>query len=284
MRVFVTGAKGQLGNDVVKCLKEKGIEFCGVGIEELDLTDLENAAKYIRNYLPDVVVHCAAYTNVDKAESEIERCRVLNVEATATIAKVCKEIAAKLVYISTDYVFSGEDVMPYEIDSEVGPLSVYGQTKLDGEKEVLQVVEKHFIIRTSWAYGVNGENFVNSMLRISKERKIINVVSDQVGSPTFTEDLAILIVEMLQTEKYGIYHATNEGYCSWAEFAVEIFSQVGGETEINFIKSEEYITKAVRPKNSRLSTTILELKGFNRLPKWKDALRRYLLKIGAILD
>jgi dTDP-4-dehydrorhamnose reductase len=285
MRVLVTGARGQLGYDVIKCLEEKGIDFCGIGIGEVDLTNLEATASYIRHYLPHVVVHCAAYTNVDLAESEVQKCRRVNVDSTANIATVCKEVSAKLVYISTDYVFSGEEGLdPYEINSAVEPRSIYGQTKLEGERVVLKEVDKYFIIRTSWAFGINGDNFVTTMLRIAQENEVINVVSDQVGSPTFTSDLAHLIVEMIQTDKYGIYHATNEGYCSWAEFAVEIFRQINSKTVINFIKSDQYLTKAVRPKNSRMSKISLDLAGFDRLPHWKEALLRYLREIDAISE
>ncbi|OKP85501.1 dTDP-4-dehydrorhamnose reductase [Paenibacillus sp. P32E] len=282
MRVLVTGAKGQLGYDVVRCLKEKGIQSCGIGIEEIDITNLKETRNFIRNYHPDVVVHCAAYTNVDLAESEFEQCRIVNVDSTENIASICKEIDAKMVYISTDYVFSGKESDPYEVYSTVSPLSVYGQTKLDGERVVLEKVEKHFIVRTSWAFGANGNNFVSSVLKNAAVNNEINVVSDQFGSPTFTYDLAQLIVEMLQTNSYGVYHATNEGYCSWAEFAVEIFRLMNLDVKINFIKSEQYVTKAIRPKNSRLSKSSLELFGFHRLPDWKDALVRYLREIDAI--
>lgn len=282
MRVLVTGAKGQLGYDVVRCLAEQGIEYCGIGIDEIDLTDMEETAIYIRNYHPDVVVHCAAYTNVDLAESEVKKCRAVNVDSTDNIASICKEINAKLVYISTDYVFSGAGHAPYDVHSPVEPLSVYGQTKLEGERAVLNKVDKYFIIRTSWAFGVNGDNFVTAMLKIAKEHSIINVVTDQVGSPTYTLDLAHLIVEMINTDSYGIYHATNEGYCSRAEFAVEIFRQADMEITVNFIESEQYVTKAVRPKNSRLSKSSLESAGFQKLPAWKDALARYLKEINVI--
>ncbi|SEC12935.1 dTDP-4-dehydrorhamnose reductase [Paenibacillus sp. GP183] len=282
MRILVTGANGQLGHDVIKSLKSQGIECCGVSREDFDLADIEFTVKYLHEYLPDVVVHCAAYTEVDLAENEIEKCREINVGVTATIAIICKEIDAKLVYISTDYVFSGKESEPYEIDSQTKPMSIYGQSKLEGERAIVNKVQKHFIIRTSWAYGTNGNNFVNRMLELSKEKHSINVVADQIGSPTFTEDLASLIVNMISTEKYGIYHATNEGYCSWAEFAVEIFRQAGITTKVNFITSEQFPTIAVRPRNSRLSKKSLDIAGFDHLPDWKNALTRYLRKISAL--
>ncbi|MCH1642333.1 dTDP-4-dehydrorhamnose reductase [Paenibacillus timonensis] len=281
MKVLVTGAKGQLGFDVVRCLKELGVKCIGVGMDDLDISNLEATAKYIRCYHPDVVVHCAAYTDVDRAEFEAEKCRIINVTSTENIASLCNEIGAKMVYISTDYVFSGEGDTPFEVFSKVGPLSVYGQTKLDGEKVVQKSLPQHFIVRTSWAFGVNGDNFVKKMLRISGEYETINVVSDQIGSPTFTFDLAQLIVDMIQTEKFGVYHATNEGYCSRAEFAAEIFRLTDKKNKVNFIKSDQYHMQAVRPKNSRLSKSSLDLGGFNRLPSWKEALVRYLKETSA---
>ncbi|MBH5319143.1 dTDP-4-dehydrorhamnose reductase [Paenibacillus sp. GSMTC-2017] len=277
MRVLVTGVNGQLGYDIMRCLNEIGMEASGVGSELLDLLDSTKTTKYILNYLPDVIIHCAAFTNVNAAEEEKEKCRAVNFGATATIAVACKTINAKLVYISTDYVFSGSGNDPYETDSTTKPLSFYGQTKLEGENEVLRLVDKHFIIRTSWAFGENGNNFVKTMLNLSKERQKIDVVSDQIGSPTYTKDLALLIIDMIKTDKYGVYHATNEGYCSWAEFAAEIFRQTGSQTRVNFINSEEYDTSATRPKNSRLSKKSLDINGFNRLPEWQDALHRYLI-------
>jgi dTDP-4-dehydrorhamnose reductase len=279
MRVLITGAKGQLGCDIVRFLVTHGIECYGVSKEEFDLCDMDYTAKFISDYLPNVVIHCAAYTDVDLAERNIEQCRILNVDVTDNIAKICKRINCKLVYISTDYIFSGEEKIPYEIYSEAKPQSIYGQTKLDGEKAVLKSVDKHFIIRTSWIFGGVGENFVNTMLRISKQKETINVVSDQIGSPTYTEDLARLIADMIQTDKYGIYHATNEGYCNWAEFASRIFEQAGCNTKVNFINSDQYPTKAVRPKNSRLSKKSLDAAGFKRLPSWQEALTKYFAKI-----
>lgn len=279
MKVLVTGAAGQLGYDVVKVLKQRNMEYLGADIAEFDITDFAATNAFITDYHPDAVIHCSAYTAVDKAEDKQEVCRAVNVQGTENIAKVCKNIDAKMIYISTDYVFPGTGEKYYEVDDQTGPLSVYGQTKLDGEKAVRSTVDKHFIVRISWVFGTNGNNFVKTMLRLGKERKEINVVSDQIGSPTYTADLAPLLCDMVATEKYGTYHATNEGGCSWAEFAEEIFKQVGSSTKVNFISTAEYPTKAARPYNSRLSKTRLDKVGFRRLPSWQDALIRYLKEI-----
>lgn len=279
MQVLVTGAAGQLGYDVIKVLKQHNIECRGADIAEFDITDFSVTNKFITDYHPDAVIHCSAYTAVDKAEGNQEVCRAVNVQGTENIAKVCKNIDAKIIYISTDYVFPGTGEKYYEVDDQTGPLSVYGQTKLDGEKAVRSTVDKHFIVRISWVFGTNGNNFVKTMLRLGKERKEINVVSDQIGSPTYTADLAPLLCDMVATEKYGTYHATNEGVCSWAEFAEEIFKQVGSSTKVNFISTAEYPTKAARPYNSRLSKTSLDKVGFRRLPSWQGAVARYLKEI-----
>lgn len=280
MRVLVTGAKGQLGHDVVQCLEAAGVGRYSIIIVDFDLSEIDYTVEYIRSHTPDIVIHCAAYTDVDAAEEDYEKCWTINVEVTAAIASICKELNSKMIYISTDYVFSGEEDTPYEINSKPCPLSVYGQTKLQGEREVIRLVDSHFIVRTSWAYGLNGNNFVQSMLHIGKEQSFVSVVADQCGSPTFTEDLAVFIMELVNSEKYGVYHATNEGYCSWAEFAQEIFKESGYPTKVNFIRSDEYRTKAKRPRNSRLSKKSLDDNGFARLPEWKDALKRYLIKSG----
>lgn len=276
MKVLVTGSGGLLGVDLLACLLERGIDCKGVSLRDFDLTNMEYSSQFIMDWAPDVVVHCAAYTDVEKAETEPEKCRIVNVGATTNIANICREIDAKLVYISTDYVFSGKRIAPYETDSETGPLSVYGLTKREGETEVQQRTKKHFVVRTSWMFGAAGNNFVETMLRIGERNGQVNVVCDQYGSPTYSADLAKLILEMIQTDKYGIYHATNEGYCSWAEFAEEIFSIRGSWTKVNPVSSQEYPTVAIRPLNSRLSKKSLDDAGFHRLPDWKDALRRYL--------
>lgn len=280
MKVLVTGYNGQLGYDVVKRLWELDIESKGVDVADFDLTNKEEVQAYIRQYNPDVVVHCAAYTAVDKAEDEKELCYAVNVSGTEYIAEVCKELDAKMVYISTDYVFNGEGEEPFEVNSPVGAKNQYGLTKYRGELEVQKYLDKYFIVRVSWVFGINGNNFIKTMLRLGKEREELNVIDDQVGSPTYTPDLAKLIVDMIQTDKYGVYHASNEGYCSWYEFTKEIFRQAGYTTKVNSITTDQYPTKAARPLNSRMSKNSLDEAGFERLPKWKDALKRYLQVMG----
>ena len=279
MKVLVTGYNGQLGYDVVKRLWELDIESKGVDVSDFDLTNKEEVQAYIREYSPDVVVHCAAYTVVDKAEDEKELCYVVNVSGTEYVAEVCKELNAKMVYISTDYVFNGEGEEPFEVDSPVGAKNQYGLTKYQGELEVQKYLDKYFIVRVSWVFGINGNNFIKTMLRLGKEREEINVIDDQVGSPTYTSDLAKLIVDMIQTEKYGVYHASNEGYCSWYEFTKEIFKQVGYTTKVNPITTDRYPAKAIRPLNSRMSKKSLDEAGFERLCKWEDALKNYLSEL-----
>ena len=279
--ILVTGAKGQLGTDVVKELARRGVPHKGVDIENFDITNKESVFKAFQEYQPDAVIHCAAYTAVDKAEDEPELCRLINEEGTKNIAMACKSsdgpvpIDAKLIYISTDYVFEGISECFYKPDDPTNPISIYGKTKLAGEKAIL-TLEKSFIVRISWVFGATGNNFVKTMLRLGQDRKEINVVCDQVGSPTYTADLAPLLCEMAQSEKYGIYHATNEGTCSWAEFAEEIFRQSGLDVKVNHIPARDYPTKAARPFNSRLDKSCLDEAGFGRLPEWKDALKRYL--------
>ena len=276
MKVLVTGTKGQLGFDVCNELTRRGIENQGIDRDECDITNKQAVLDYIYNYAPDVVVHCAAYTAVDRAESEEHVCRRVNRDGTEYIALACKTINAKMVYISTDYVFNGEGDKFFEVDDETGPLNMYGLTKLEGEEQVRKILEKYFIVRISWVFGVNGNNFINTMLRLAGGNKELQIVADQIGSPTFTYDLAPLICDMIETEKYGTYHATNEGECSWAEFAEHIFKVAGQNVLVHHITTEEYPTKAVRPKNSRLSKKSLDEAGFRRLPDWKDAVERYI--------
>lgn len=276
MKVLVTGVKGQLGYDVMKCLEERGIKAVGADIEQFDITDIEKTRKFISEHRPDAVIHCSAYTAVDRAEDELEVCYRVNAEGPKNIATVCKEIDAKMIFISTDYVFPGDGDRFYEPEDLTGPLSEYGKTKLAGEEFVKQILDHYFIVRISWVFGKNGNNFVKTMLRLGKERDEMNVIGDQIGSPTYTKDLALLLCDMVITEKYGVYHATNEGICSWADFAKEIFQLSDLGTKVNVITTEEYPTRAVRPKNSRMSKDKLEQNGFNRLPEWKDALARYL--------
>ncbi len=279
LKVLVTGVKGQLGYDVVKRCKELGYNVVGADIDDFDITDEEAAFKYITECNPDAVVHCAAYTAVDNAENDVERCTKINETGTENIAKAVKAIDAAMVYISTDYVYGGEGEEAYTTDSSLQPLNAYGVSKLAGEKAAAKHVDKLFIVRTSWVFGLNGNNFVKTMLRLAKERDELNIVADQIGSPTYTPDLARLIVDMISTDKYGVYHGTNENYCSWYEFATEIFRQAGVNIKVNPILSEQYVTAAKRPKNSRLDKTCLDKSGFERLPSWQDALRRYLEEI-----
>jgi dTDP-4-dehydrorhamnose reductase len=276
MRVLVTGYDGQLGFDVVKRLKSINIECLGVDRNDFDLVDELKTKEFIKNYNPDVVVHCGAYTAVDKAEEEREMCYKVNVLGTRYVAQACANIDAKMVYISTDYVFDGEGEKPFEVTDEPRPINYYGKTKYEGELEVKKYLDKAFIIRVSWVFGINGNNFVKTMLKLGKEKEQLNVVADQIGSPTYAYDLANLISEMIFTEKYGTYHATNEGYCSWYEFACEIFNLAGINVAVNPIRTEDYPTKVLRPKNSRLSKKSLELGGFDKLPDWKDGLKRYI--------
>lgn len=276
MKVLVTGVKGQLGYDVVNCLGDRGIECLGVDIEDFDITNAEQTEQFIVNYGPDAVIHCSAYTNVNKAEEEKELCLKVNGKGPENIAKAVKKLGAKMIYISTDYVFPGDGEAFYEPGDTTGPQSVYGSTKLAGERAVQSVLDKYFIVRISWVFGKNGNNFVKTMLKLGTERPEVRVVCDQIGSPTYTKDLAELLCDMVVTEKYGIYHATNEGVCSWAEFTEEIFRQANLPSKVIPIPTSEYPTPAKRPLNSRLSKACLDQAGFLRLPDWKDALRRYL--------
>jgi len=276
MKVLVTGVKGQLGYDVIKELNKKDIECLGVDIEEFDITDAQASEKFIAAYRPDAVIHCSAYTAVDKAEDNLELCWAVNAGGTKNIAKACKKIDAKMIYISTDYVFPGQGNVYYEVDDQTGPLGAYGQTKLDGELAVKEALDKYFIVRVSWVFGVNGNNFIKTMLKLSETRDEISVVSDQIGSPTYTADLAPLLCDMVVTNKYGTYHATNEGICSWADLAAEAFKAAGRNTQVKHITTEEFGAKAARPKNSRMSKKSLDDAGFKRLPEWQDAVKRYI--------
>lgn len=276
MKILVTGSKGQLGYDVVKSLEAQGIECCGADREDFDLTDRRQVFDYIRAYRPSAVVHCAAYTAVDRAEDEKQACFGVNVLGTRYIAEACGLWDAKLVYISTDYVFDGAGREPFEISHLPRPINHYGMTKYLGEQEVQKWMARYFILRVSWVFGINGSNFVTSILRLTGERSGLGVVSDQIGSPTYTLDLARLICDMVQTDKYGVYHATNEGFCSWYEFACHIMRECGLKSNLYPIKTKEYLTKASRPLNSRLSKVSLDMSGFQRLPDWRDALSRYI--------
>ena len=264
MRVLVTGVKGQLGYDVVKELERRGREALGVDVDDMDITDAFAVRKVMTEYAPDGVIHCAAYTAVDMAEDDEENARRVNRDGTEYIAKVCKEMDCKMIYISTDYVFQGDGDNIWEPEDEKNPVSVYGLTKHEGEEAVTALLEKYFIVRIAWVFGKNGKNFVDTMIRLGKERGKVSVVADQFGSPTYTFDLAVLLADMIETEKYGTYHATNEGFCSWYEFAKEIFDASGMKVEVTPVTSEEFPTKAKRPKNSRMSKEKLVKNGFNK--------------------
>lgn len=296
MKVFVTGVAGQLGHDVMNELAKRG--YTGIGSDlaqsyngiqdgtyvSLDITDKEAVMNTIRTVNPDVVVHCAAWTAVDLAEDEDKQAKVksINVDGTQNIADACKEVDAKMVYISTDYVFDGQGTTPWAPDCKAyKPLNVYGQTKLGGELAVANTLSKYFIVRIAWVFGLNGNNFIKTMLNVGKKYDTLKVVNDQIGTPTYTFDLARLLVDMLETEKYGYYHATNEGgYISWYDFACEIFKQAGYTNTVLPVTTEEYgLSKAARPFNSRLDKSKLVENGFTPLPTWKDALARYLKEI-----
>lgn len=279
MKVFVTGVKGQLGYDVMNELEKQGLEGIGVDIDEMDITDADQVNKVIKEAAPDAVIHCAAYTAVDAAEDNEETCRKVNAQGTENIAKVCEELDIKMMYISTDYVFNGQGERPWEPDDEREPLNVYGQTKYEGELAIEEHVKKFFTVRIAWVFGVNGKNFIKTMLNLGKTHDHLTVVNDQTGSPTYTYDLARLLVDMIQTDKYGRYHATNEGLCTWYEFACEIFKQAAIDVSVAPVSSDEYPAKAKRPSNSRMDKSKLIDNGFTPLPTWQDALSRYLKEI-----
>ena len=276
MRILVTGVKGQLGHDVVNELAKRGHTPIGVDVEEMDITDASAVEKEMKKEPLDAVIHCAAYTAVDAAEDNREICMRVNAEGTRNIARVCRELDLKMVYISTDYVFDGEGERPWEPDDPRDPLNVYGESKYQGELAVEEYLEKYFTVRIAWVFGVNGKNFIKTMLRLAESQKEINVVNDQIGSPTYTYDLAVLLADMVETEKYGRYHAINEGLCTWYEFAKEIFRQAGVDIRVNPVSSDEFPAKAKRPHNSRMDKRKLVQNGFRPLPPWQDALKRYL--------
>lgn len=284
MKVLVTGVKGQLGFDVVNELEKRGHTAVGVDIAEMDITDAQKVNSVITEVNPDAVVHCAAWTAVDAAEdgANIPKVREINAGGTRNIAEVCKKLGCKMVYISTDYVFDGQGTKPWEPDcKDYKPLNVYGQTKLEGELAVAQLLEKYFIVRIAWVFGVNGKNFIKTMLNVGKTHDTVRVVNDQVGTPPYTYDLARLLVDMVESDKYGYYHATNEGgYISWYDFTCEIYRQAGYSTKVIPVTTAEYgLSKAARPFNSRLDKSKLVENGFRPLPTWQDALSRYLKEI-----
>lgn len=279
MSILITGGKGQLGKDLAKELTERGIENIPVDIEEMDITDEKAVKEFISSCVKerslDAVIHCAAYTAVDRAEDEEDLAHKINAVGTKNVAEACKENDIKLMYISTDYVFDGEGERPWQPDDKRAPLNVYGKTKYEGELFVQQL-EKFFTVRISWVFGLHGNNFIKTMLKLGKERDELNVVDDQIGSPTYTKDLSVLLADIIQTDKYGIYHASNEGLCSWYEFAKEIFSRAGLNVKLNPVDSSAFPVKAKRPHNSRMDKSKLVQNGFKPLPDWKDALRRYI--------
>ena len=281
MRALVTGVKGQLGFDVMNELAKRGYEGVGVDVEEMDITDAAAVDRVIKESHVDSVVHCAAWTAVDAAEDNVEMCRKVNALGTENIAKVCKELDIPMIYFSTDYVFDGEGNRPWEPDDPVvEPLNVYGLTKYEGEQAVEKYLDKYYIVRIAWVFGVNGKNFIKTMLNLGKTHDTLTVVNDQIGTPTYTYDLARLVVDMLEKEEYGKYHVTNEGgYISWYDFAKEIFKQAGMDVKVEPVSAEQYKAKAKRPSNSRLEKKKLDEHGFKRLPTWQDALSRYLKEI-----
>lgn len=279
MKVLVTGYTGQLGYDVVKCGLDRGLSMIGVGAEGLDIRDENRVNQFISELKPDAIIHCAAYTAVDKAEDDKYTCWEVNAEGTRFLAQAAKACKAKFMYISTDYVFDGDGEEPFKETDTPNPIGYYGKTKLEGEEAVKQLLDEWFVVRISWVFGVNGHNFVKTMLKLAETRNELNVVGDQYGSPTYTFDLARLLIDMIQTNSYGIYHASNEGFCSWAEFAEEIFRQAGKEVKVNAISTEDYPTRAVRPKNSRMSKQKLVDNGFAPLPEWQDSIKRYIYQI-----
>jgi dTDP-4-dehydrorhamnose reductase len=282
MNIVVTGVKGQLGHDVVNELNKRGYtNVLGIDIADLDITNKLDVESFFNKNKPSVIVHCAAYTAVDKAEDNKDLCMTVNVEGTKNLVEIAKKYDSKIVYISTDYVFDGTKPSEYEVSDQPNPKSVYGESKYLGEVETRKHV-KHFIVRISWVFGKNGQNFVRTMLRLGKERESLNVVNDQVGSPTYTLDLSKLLVDMIETEKFGTYHATNEEACTWYEFTKEIFKLSNINIPVDPITTDQYPTKAMRPKNSCMSKQSLVQNGFEKLPSWKDALKRYLKEIEVI--
>lgn len=272
----VTGAKGQLGTDVVQRLRDEGYNVYGFGKEELDILDLEQCREKLRLINPCAVVHCAAYTKVDRAEQDVADAYVVNAIGTRNIAVVSREIEAKIVYISTDYVFNGESRVPYDEFSATSPINVYGRSKRAGEQFVERFNHRHFVVRTSWVYGLHGDNFVKTMLRLAREQGRVAVVNDQTGCPTYTKDLAETIARFIRTEKYGTYHVSNSGSCTWYEFAEEIFKQSNVQAELLPISTEQFVRPAARPNYSVLKPFALELNGFPEMRHWKDALTDFI--------
>ena len=287
MKILVTGAKGQLGHDIMNEIEKRGYQGYGVDVAEMDITNAEIVRKVIDETNVDVVIHCAAWTAVDLAEEaeNMDIVRNINVTGTENIAKVCSEFNKKMIYISTDYVFDGKGTNAWQPDDERNPINIYGQTKYEGELAVEKYIDEFFIVRIAWVFGVNGKNFIKTMLELGKKHDKLSVVNDQVGTPTYTYDLSKTLVDMARSDKYGKYHVTNEGLCTWYDFACEIFRQASeinpiySEVEVSPVTSDAYPTKAKRPSNSRMSKEKLLQKGFEKLPAWEDALARYLKEV-----
>lgn len=276
--ILVTGSTGQLGSDVVKELLKRGYSTLSPNRSEFNLCSEDSIRNYILNSNCEAIVHCAAYTQVDKAEDEKDLCIKINATATKHIVKCAKILDIPMIYISTDYVFDGTKDGEYTENDETNPINIYGESKLAGEKYVQEILDKYYIVRTSWVFNINGKNFIETMLRLSKANNQLSIVNDQIGSPTYTKDLSRLLVDMLETSKYGLYHATNEGYCSWYEFADTIFKLANINIDIRAINSNEYASRAKRPLNSKLSKDKLIEYGFKPLPHWEDALKDYLIR------
>lgn len=276
--ILITGGTGQLGSDIAKELNSRNIKNLPIGSKDLDITDNNAVKAFFEKNKFDAVIHCAAYTKVDKAEEEKELCYKINVCGTKNISEMCKKQNIPLMYFSTDYVFGGEGDKPFKIGDKRNPLGYYAKTKSDAE-DYVNSLDKFFIIRISWVFGKNGTNFIKTMIKLSETHNDLRVVYDQVGSPTYTVDLAKLVADMIVTDKYGVYHASNEGFVSWADFARCIFKKIGKDVKVNDVTTEEYGAKAPRPKNSRLDKSELERKGFHKLPPWEDALDRFLIEL-----
>ena len=279
MKILITGSRGQLGFDLLRVGANRSLALCGVDRDTLDITKAQAVQKFVNEQQPDAIIHCAAYTAVDHAEVDRKTCWEVNVDGTKYLAQAARSVGAKFMYISTDYVFDGEGVTPFLETASPNPIGYYGMTKHEGEKVVQSTLADWFIVRISWVFGINGHNFVKTMLNLATTRDSVNVVADQIGSPTYTFDLANLLLEMIQTDKFGIYHATNAGFVSWQGFATEVFQQAGKRITVNGISTAEYETKAPRPKNSQMSKQKLIDAGFTPLPAWQDAVSRYLKEL-----
>lgn len=276
--VLITGAKGQLGYDLVRELTKRNIKFLATDSDDLDITDEAKLTKFFKEHNVSCVIHSAAFTQVDRAEDEKELTHKINVTGTGNIVNECMKYDIPMVYFSTDYIFGGEGDKPYNVDDKANPLGEYAKSKYEGEL-LVRKLNKYYIVRISWVFGINGNNFIKTMLKLSETKSELNVVSDQIGSPTYTVDLAKLIIDMIQTDKYGVYHATNEGFVSWSDFAREIFKKANKNVVVHDVTTEEYNAKALRPKNSRLSKSKLVENGFDKLPSWQDALDRFLVEL-----